>query len=123
GRDVFSLIFFAVVLSMVFQGSTLGAVARWLRLSEPARPKPLFNLELITMAHSDYDLVVVDLPDPKGAPGPKVRDLDLPEGAVITLISRGSEVVLPKGNTRLLGWDQVTVLAHAPDEDAVRAAL
>ncbi len=123
GRDVFSLVFFAVVLSMLVQGSTLGMLASWLKLSEPARPKPLFNLELITMAHTDYDLVVVDLPGPDGALGPRIRDLALPEGAVITLITRGTEVVLPKGNTHLRGGDHVTVLAHAPDEDAVRAAL
>ncbi|HEY0840779.1 MAG TPA: potassium/proton antiporter, partial [Vulgatibacter sp.] len=123
GQEVFNLVFFAVVLSILVQGSTMGTVARWLKLSVPSRPKPLFNLDLITMAHSDYDLVVVDLPDPKGAPGPRIRDLALPEGAVITLITRGNEVVLPKGNTRLLGWDQVTILAHGPDIAAVRAAL
>jgi len=123
GQEVFNLVFFAVVLSILVQGSTMGVVAKWLGLSVPSRPKPLFSLDLITMARSDYDLVVVDLPDPKGAEGPRIRDLSLPEGAVITLITRGSDVVLPKGNTRLLGWDQVTVLAHAPDASAVHEAL
>lgn len=123
GQEIFNLVFFAVILSIIIQGSTLGIVAKWMKLSEPARPKPLFNLELITMAHSDYDLVVVDLPDPKGARGPRIRDLSLPEGAVITLVTRGNEVVVPNGKTRLLGWDQVTVLAHAPDEEKVRDAL
>src|SRR5690606_22492039 len=123
GRQIFSLVFFAVLLSIIVQGSTLGTVAKWLRLSEPSRPKPLVALELVTMAPSDYDLVVVDLPDPKGAKGPRIRDLHLPEGAVIALITRGSDVVLPKGDTRPLGWDRVTVLAHAPDEAAVRRAL
>jgi cell volume regulation protein A len=121
--DIFNLVFFAVLLSILVQGSTLGRVATWLKLSAPARPKPLFNLELITMTHSDYDLVVVDLPDPPGAVGPRIRDLSLPEGAVITLITRLNEVVLPKGNTRLQGWDQVSVLAHAPDIEAVRQSL
>jgi cell volume regulation protein A len=83
----------------------------------------LFNLEMITMAKSDYDMVVVDLPGPKGAPGPRLRDLRLPEGAIITLITRGDEVVLPKGETPLQGWDHVTVLAHAPDEDKIRERL
>lgn len=121
--DIFNLVFFAVLLSILIQGSTLGTVARWLKLSAPARPKPLFNLELITLAHSDYDLVVVDLPEPPGAVGPRIRDLTLPEGAVIALITRGDEVVLPKGNTRLQGWDQVSVMAHGPDAEAVRIAL
>lgn len=123
GDDVFNLVFFAVILSVSIQGSTLGAVARWLKLSVPARPMQRYGLELVAMAKSDLDLVVVDLPDPKGNPGPKIRDLHLPPGAVITLITRDDQVLIPKGNTHLLGWDQVTVLARVEDEDLVREAL
>lgn len=123
GEEVFNLVFFAVLLSILIQGSSLGPVAKLLALAAPSRPQPLFNLELITMAQTDYDLVVVDLPGPRGAEGPRIRDLKLPEGAVIVLITRGPEVVLPMGNTRLRGWDHITVLAHAPDEDAVCNAL
>ena len=39
------------------------------------------------------------------------------------MITREGQVILPKGNTRLHGWDQVTVLAHAPDADRVERAL
>jgi len=116
-------VFFAVILSILIQGSTLGPVANALKLSGIARPRPLFHLELLTMAHSDYDLITVDMPDPRGAPGPQLRDLRLPAGAVIILITRGHEVILPTGNAQLLGWDQVTVLAHAPDEAAIRTKL
>lgn len=123
GEDVFNLVFFAVLLSVMLQGGTLGMVARRLDLATPSRPMQRHGLELVTMAKSDLDLVVVDLPDPKGCPGAKIRDLELPTGAVITLITRDGEVLIPKGNTRLLGWDQVTVLARAEDEDRVREAL
>lgn len=123
GEDVFNLVFFAVLLSVMLQGGTLGMVARRLGLATPSRPMQRHGLELVTMAKSDLDLVVVDLPDPKGCPGAKIRDLKLPAGAVITLITRDGEVLIPKGNTRLLGWDQVTVLARAEDEDRVRDAL
>ncbi len=123
GNEVFNLVFFAVILSILIQGSSLGPVARWLKLATPARPKPMFSLEMITMAKSDYDVVVIELPGPQGTPGPRIRDLSLPEGAVITLVTRGDEVVLPKGETRLCGWDHVTVLAHAPDEDRIRETL
>jgi len=123
GQDVFNLVFFAVVLSVGIQGSTLGMLARRYGLSTPSRPQPRYGLELVTMAHSDLDLIVVDLPDPQGRPGPRIRDLTLPPGAILTLVTRGDEVVAPNGNTRLLGWDQVTVLAHAKDEADVRSAL
>ncbi len=124
GQQIFDLVFFAVILSVLIQGSTLGPVARWLGLIAPQRPTPLYNLELITMASSDLDLIVVDLPGPEGFKGLQIQQLDLPPGAVITLITRrGHDVVIPKGSTHLQGWDQVTVLAHARDEGAVRDAL
>jgi cell volume regulation protein A len=123
GQEIFNLVFFAVLLSVSIQGSTLGLLAKALGLSTPSRPAPLYSLELSTMAKSDLDLIVVDLPDPEGAPGPFIRDLKLPPGAVITMITRGREVLAPSGKTRLQGWDQVTVLAHAVDEDLVREAL
>lgn len=123
GTEVFNLVFFAVLLSVSIQGSTLGALARWLGLSTPARPQPRYGLDLVTLAHSELDLVVVDLPGPRGRPGPRIRDLMLPSRAVITLIARGNEVVAPTGNARLLGWDQVTVLARSTDEADVRRAL
>ena len=117
GQEVFNLVFFAVLLSIGVQGSTLGVFARWLGLVRPLRPTPLFNLELVTMSDSDYDLIVVDLPGPEGASGSTIADLPLPPGAVITLITRGRELIIPKGSTQLRGWDQVTVLAHASEED------
>ncbi|MCZ7591904.1 MAG: potassium/proton antiporter [Kiritimatiellae bacterium] len=123
GQEIFNLVFFAVLLSVLLQGSTLGVVAKWLGLSTPARPRSLYVLELITMAESDLDLFVVDLPDPQGAHGPKIADLRLPTGAVITLITRGKEPLVPKGSTELQGWDQVTVLAHAKDEAEIRSLL
>ena len=123
GQTVFNLVFFAVLLSVAVQGSTLGAFAKLLGLSTPSRPSPSHSLELITMAESDLDLFVVDLPDPRGAKGPRIRDLGLPEGAVITMISRGRDILAPLGGTVLEGWDQVTVLAHARDEERVREAL
>lgn len=103
GQDVFNLVFFAVILSVAIQGSTLGMLARRFGLSTPSRPQPRYGLELVTMAHSALDLIVVDLPDPKGRPGPRIRDLTLPPGAILTLVTRGNEVVAPTGNTRLLG--------------------
>ena len=122
-QDIFNLVFFAVLLSVLVQGSTLSVVARWLGFTAPPRPAPLYNLELITMAHSDMDLVVVDLPGPEGTLGPFVHELKLPPNAVITLITRGKEVISPRGLTRLKGWDQVTVLAPVGEEPAIRHAL
>jgi len=122
-QDIFNLVFFTVFLSVLAQGSSLGAIARLLGLSTRARPSPPYKLELIAMARGDLDLVVVDLPGPQGLAGPRIQDLRLPPEALILLITRGEKLVSPKGHTQLEGWDQVTALAHASDEEAVRDAL
>ncbi len=123
GQEIFNLVFFAVLLSVLVQGSTLGVVARMLKLAIPARPTPPCSLELITMTESDLELFTIDMPDPQGAPGPVIGQLRLPPGTVITLITRENDVVVPKGSTQLLGWDQVTVLAHAKDEEEIRTII
>ena len=71
------------------------------------------------MTPSDYDLVVVDLPGPKGTPGPQIKTLHC-RRAIITLM-REARRRRPKG-TRLEGWDQVTVLTHAAAEEEVQRA-
>ena len=123
GEEIFNLVFFAVLLSVAVQGGTLGPLARWLNLTVPARPSPLFNLELVTMAASDLDMFVIDLPGPQSVTGPTIAELKLPPGSVITLITRGKDLVVPKGSTQLRGWDQVSVLAHANEEEIIRSVL
>ena len=123
-QEIFNLVFFAVILSVLVQGSTLGFVARAFGLlSRRSRSEPLYNLELFTMAPSDMDLVVVDLPGPAGDDGPRIQDLRLPADTVITLVTRGRKVVSPNGPTQLKGGDQVTVLTHVRNEETVRRAL
>ena len=123
-QDIFNLVFFAVMLSVLVQGSTLGVVARMLKLLSPrTHPEPLYNLDLITMAPSDMDLMVVDLPEKPGFMGVRIQDLKLPPETVIALITRGAKVISPNGPTRLESGDHVTILAHVRDEEAVKQAL
>lgn len=123
GQDVFNLTFFAVLLSVAIQGGTLSKLSRILGLRREARPQPLFNLELVTMSESDYDLITVDIPGSEGAPGKRIADLGMPHGAVITLVTRNGDLIVPSGQTQLLGWDQVTVLAHAGQEADIRRVV
>ncbi len=62
--------YYLLFLSVLVQGSTLVLLVKWLRLSEPARSKPLASLELYTMAHTDYGLVVVEITESLAKEGP-----------------------------------------------------
>jgi cell volume regulation protein A len=39
------------------------------------------------------------------------------------MVVRDEQVLPPRGDTELRGWDQVTILAHSKDEQKVRAEL
>ncbi len=75
------------------------------------------------MAATDLDIIVVELPGPQSLIGLTIAELKLPPGSVITLITRGKDLLVPKGSTQLCGWDQVSVLAHANAEETIRAVL
>lgn len=123
-NDIFNLVFIAVVLSVLVQGSSLEPAARLLKLLErPARPEPPYSLELLTMAPSDMDLMTVDVPEDAEYPGARIRELKLPAEAIITMISRAGRMISPNGDTQLQHGDHITVLGHAKDHDQIQATL
>jgi cell volume regulation protein A len=182
GMEIFNLVFFAVLLSLMIQGSSLGKVAKLLKLSTESRPEPPYSLEFFTKNDMEVGqkitVFTIDLPDPEGAKGPLIRDLRLPENTLLLMIARrqrvsslfrktqkiismikerhGEEVkeledktwavfnkinekkhlnknvdeeedvwqvLPPRGDTALCGWDQITVLSKVEDEEKIREVL
>ena len=52
-----------------------------------------------------------------------VADLSVPRGAVLVTIRRGSEILIPRGDTELLAGDTVTVLCESDCAEDVRKSL
>ena len=52
-----------------------------------------------------------------------VADLPWPTSAVLTSITRGSDVVVPRGNVVLQAGDDIVVLATTEDAEAVRSLV
>lgn len=57
------------------------------------------------------------------ADGAMVADLPWPTSAVLTSITRGSDVVVPRGNVVLQAGDDIVVLATTEDAEAVRSLV
>lgn len=55
--------------------------------------------------------------------GEELRDIPLPEQAVVSTIRRDGVVVIPRGSVRLEIGDELTILVEAGHEDAVRRLL
>ncbi len=134
GMEIFNLVFFAVLLSLMVQGSSLGKIAKLLKLSTPSSPEPPYSLEFFTKNNMEagqrITVFTVDLPDPEGCEGPVIKDLDLPANTLLLMIARRQkrpteiwQVLPPRGDTVLRGWDQVTILSKVEDEEKVRDVL
>lgn len=56
------------------------------------------------------DIVDFTISDVSRAAGRRLRDLALPEGAVVGLITRRDEIIPPRGSTQILSGDHVFVV-------------
>ncbi len=108
----FNIVFFAVLLSTVLQGSTIDVVARRLGVTsdEPARPASILEVGAVRELGADVVEHVIRPRD--AAAGARLRDLGLPRDALVSLIVRGNEALLPRGSTRLEPGDRLLVLVR-----------
>jgi cell volume regulation protein A len=107
---LFDVVFFIVVVSAVIQGSSLTLVARWLGLERPREPEAPLTLEISSLRHVNGEIVDYAIGDDSRAAGRRVKDLALPEGAVIALIARGDQIVPPQGSTYIQPKDHVILV-------------
>lgn len=109
-HQIFNIVFFAVTLSILIQGTTIGWFADLLKLSRKPHIKPGQTMELVTIHDTDYELIQIFI-DPDIYKGePKVSEMDLPPGVTITMINRNNTVIAPRGSTVIYPGDLLSVL-------------
>ena len=109
-RLFFNIVFFAVLLSTVLQGTTFEALARRLGVTttEPALPRPI--AEAGTIRRMGAEVLEFPLAPGDAAVGARVRDLQLPRDGVVNVIVRGEQAIPPRGSTRLQADDVLYLL-------------
>jgi cell volume regulation protein A len=121
--DFFNIVFFAVLLSTLVQGTTFEPLAKRLGLTttEPALPRPLAEAGTIRRLGAE----VLEFPVRPGdaVEGAAVRELGLPREALVNVIVRGEEAIPPRGSTRLRAGDVLHVLLRAESSGHVRALI
>jgi cell volume regulation protein A len=120
---VFNIVFFAVLLTCLLQGATLGPLARLLKLTVPTRPRSPYSMELHATRRSDLDIFEIEIDSNSASAGKLIRDLGLPQGALISSIVRGQALISPKGHTELRAGDLLSVLAPVDEIDAATELL
>src|SRR5690606_35509953 len=84
-QTIFNIVFFISVSSVLLQGTTLTAVARWLHVSVPERIKRKFPVDIELHENSQSELVELDIANDSRAIRKDVVELKLPKTALIVL--------------------------------------
>jgi cell volume regulation protein A len=106
---LFDVVFFVVLIAAITQGWSLPPLARKLGLAQSADVEPPVSVEINALRHVDAEIVRYVVAPSARVAGEVLRDLALPEGVVLTLVVRDSQVIMPRGATRLEPEDHVFV--------------
>jgi potassium/hydrogen antiporter len=121
---IFHLIFFVVLTSVLLQGTTIPYVAKLLKVDTPTEPPfPTYPLELVQSANPDSELVEVVVNENSAVVGKAIVDLNLPQGALVVLVHKRGEFIVPSGATIFDPGDRMLVLADKQSLEEVEKIL
>jgi cell volume regulation protein A len=110
--NFFNIVFFAVIVSTLLQGTTFEPLAKRLGVttSDPALPRPL--TEAGTIRRLGAEVVEYGVGAEDAVVGRRVRQLGLPREALLNVIVRGGQAIPPRGSTRIEAHDRLHVLVR-----------
>lgn len=117
---MFNLVFFIVLTSTLLQGSSIPALAKWLKVEAPREQKRRYPIEFAPLEGVDTELVDLIIPYNAGIAGKTLVELGLPQDTLIVLISRDDAFIVPSGGTVLNEGDTILVLVNSQNLPIVR---
>lgn len=117
GADqIFNIVFFITLVSLIFQGMTIAKVARILQLDLPEEKKGNdFGIEL--PEEIDSQLMDQTLTEEMLADGNRLKDMNIPQGTLVMIIKRGEKFIVPNGQLELQVGDKLLYISEGNKED------
>lgn len=108
---IFNIVFFVVIISVIFQGTSIPFVAKLLKVDAPLDVKPRYPIEFEATEGIKSELVEIVITVDSPALGKRLQELGMPSNSLIVLIFRDNEFVVPNGSSTLEKDDLALVLA------------
>ncbi|WP_300728862.1 potassium/proton antiporter [uncultured Bacteroides sp.] len=109
-HQLFNIVFFITLLSLVIQGMTISSVARWLKLDLPEEKEGNeFGVELPD--EIDTQLKDMTLTEEALRNGNRLMDMNIPKGSLVMLVKRGNEFIIPNGQVELKIGDKLLFIS------------
>ena len=110
-NQIFNIVFFITLLSLILQGTTLPFFARKLGLSAPIEKTGNdFGVELPD--EIDTDLTDLTITPDMLADGDTLKEIALPDGALVMIVKRGTEFLVPNGSLHLQAGDKLLLISE-----------
>ena len=108
-RDLFNIVFVAVVVYTILQAAPLAKIAAWCGvLTDEARD---VEVEAAPMERVSADLLQIRVPRGSRLAGVEVGELRLPQGASVSLVVRDGKTFVPHRTDRLSVHDDLLIVA------------
>ncbi|MDZ4765395.1 MAG: potassium/proton antiporter [Chloroflexota bacterium] len=121
--DIFHLIFFIVLTSVLLQGTLLARMAKFWGVTVAQLPTSISPLASVMRDGEISDnLLEIAVQPSAPAVGQRILDLKLPPGVLVALIGRGHDLITPNGGTIIEAGDKMLIVSH-PDLRTTITAL
>jgi cell volume regulation protein A len=118
-NTMFNIVFFITILSLVFQGTMIPQVARWLKLDLPMKKKVKlkeFDVEFSDEIKSAMSEMTVT--EKMISKGDRLMDITIPDNTLVAMVKRNYNYFIPRGNTHLMVGDKILIITD--NEEALK---
>jgi cell volume regulation protein A len=117
----FNIVFFVVLISALLQGATFEPIARALGVTtdQPALTRPL--VEVGSIRRLGAEVLEFPVAEDDAIVGRLVNELGLPREALVNVIVREDQALLPRGSTQIEARDRLHILVRQPVRELVES--
>ncbi|HTO14212.1 MAG TPA: potassium/proton antiporter [Edaphocola sp.] len=113
---IFNIVFFISLTSVLFQGTTLSIVAKWLKVALPQEEKKVLKVDYLELDLNKSIMREFEILPNYFVINKRIVDLKFPETAIIAIIKRNNQYIRPIGSSIIEEDDVLMVMADSADD-------
>ena len=118
-RWIFNIVFVITIVSLLLQGTSLPAVAKWLKLADkPSKFKAFEDFDVEFSEEIKSAMTEIEISEETLKYGKNLLEMPLPDKTLVVMVKRDEQYFVPTGQTALYAGDKLLVISD--DEEALR---